>query len=262
MGDCDVPESCDGYSSDCPMDMFKPPETLCRDSMGDCDVSESCTGYSAVCPPDNNQPKGTLCRLSNGICDSSEYCTGTTKECPPDEKQPSSYMCRAAVTGSDGTTCDSAEYCTGYSDDCPDDQFLSSGVLCRGTGMDQCDVAEYCDGICPQCPPDLHNDYAYTYKCGETIYLCAVGVDQLTKVEDGYSYGSEYSVCDIGSARDIIQLPWPLCVGKCIDEICPNGLGLINLSEGHCLPSNGKWACDLKIDVDYSTALPHCMETA
>jgi hypothetical protein len=124
--------------------------------------------------------------------------------------------------------------------------------------MDKCDVAEHCDGICPQCPPDIRNDHAYSYRCGQTIFLCAVTREQLTLSNDNYSFGSDRAVCDIGIGMDFVQLPWPLCVGKCIEEICPNGAELRNLVEGHCIPSNGKWACDLSLTVDYTSQLPHC----
>ncbi len=52
VGECDVAESCDGASRECPPDAFVAAGAVCRSAVGACDVAESCAGTSAVCAPD------------------------------------------------------------------------------------------------------------------------------------------------------------------------------------------------------------------
>jgi hypothetical protein len=55
-GDCDVEETCDGTSMDCPDDVLADQTVECRASTGDCDPAELCAGDSADCPADVTIP--------------------------------------------------------------------------------------------------------------------------------------------------------------------------------------------------------------
>src|SRR5439155_18344256 len=111
-----------GTDPDCPADAKS--TDVCRPAAGDCDVAESCDGTSDDCPPDSVAGAFLECRPSAGACDAAENCTGTAVDCPVDTFQPSTVECRSSAGA-----CDTAESCTGSSADCPADA-KSSGV-CR-----------------------------------------------------------------------------------------------------------------------------------
>ena len=117
-GLCDVEESCDGVSADCPADKLAVAGTSCRAAAGDCDIAETCTGTSPDCPADGFKLTGTVCRAVAGPCDVAESCTGTSALCPVDSVAPATTICRAST---DGNKCDPAENCTGSSANCPSD---------------------------------------------------------------------------------------------------------------------------------------------
>ena len=117
-GPCDVDETCDGVTADCPADKLAAAGTSCRASAGDCDVAETCAGTSAFCPTDGFKQAGTVCRAAAGVCDVAESCTGTNATCPVDSLAASSTVCRAST---DSNKCDPAESCTGSSVSCPTD---------------------------------------------------------------------------------------------------------------------------------------------
>lgn len=85
-GPCDVVETCDGVSADCPADKLASADTECRASAGECDLSETCSGTAVACPVDRLKPAGTLCRASSdgNACDPTESCTGRSASCPAD----------------------------------------------------------------------------------------------------------------------------------------------------------------------------------
>jgi hypothetical protein len=122
--------------------------TVCRAQAGACDVAETCDGTSLNCPTDTVAPVGTVCRVANGPCDVSESCDGTTKICPADGFKPTTTVCRAS-TG----VCDAAETCSGTSAACPADAFASATTACRPAGGG-CNVAETCTGTSSICPAD------------------------------------------------------------------------------------------------------------
>ncbi len=82
-GLCDVVEICDGLSSGCPTNRFRPAE-ICRPAVGDCDVAEYCTGVGPACPADRFHTTNVVCRAATGPCDSAEQCSGLAPDCPPD----------------------------------------------------------------------------------------------------------------------------------------------------------------------------------
>jgi fibronectin type 3 domain-containing protein len=117
-GLCDVAESCDGMSADCPADKLAVAGTECRAAAGDCDIAETCSGTSGDCPVDGFKQAGTVCRAAAGLCDVAESCTGSTAACPIDSMAPAITVCRAST---DGNRCDPEETCTGSGASCPAD---------------------------------------------------------------------------------------------------------------------------------------------
>ncbi|MFT3771417.1 MAG: MYXO-CTERM sorting domain-containing protein [Minicystis sp.] len=148
LGACDVAELCDGTSSDCPADAKAGSNVTCRVKAGPCDADEVCDGASDACPADVKLAGGTECRAKSGACDEAETCDGVSDACPPDEKASAGVECRAK-----SGACDKAETCDGVSDACPPDEKASAGVECRAA-VDACDAAETCDGTSDACPSD------------------------------------------------------------------------------------------------------------
>jgi cysteine-rich repeat protein len=144
-GACDLEETCDGASDQCPADAKSTAE--CRASAGACDVAESCDGSGDACPADVLEPATTACRAAAGVCDLLETCSGSDPQCPTDAK--STAECRTAAG-----VCDVAEACDGVGDACPADAFLTVGTECR-TAAGVCDFAETCTGGDAQCPADV-----------------------------------------------------------------------------------------------------------
>lgn len=148
LGICDLAESCDGTSIDCPLDKAEPTMKECRASAGPCDVAEVCDGVSGACPADKFIAPSTVCRAAVDACDAAEVCSGSDASCPPDRVKASTVACRP-VAG----PCDVAESCDGTNVACPADTFKASTVTCRAaTGV--CDQAELCSGTSAACPSD------------------------------------------------------------------------------------------------------------
>jgi hypothetical protein len=147
-GDCDLPESCDGTTNDCPADGFQTNAVQCRAAAGACDVAESCSGSSATCPADSKS--SAQCRASAGDCDVPESCNGTSNDCPANGFQTNAVLCRAAAGD-----CDVAENCTGAAATCPDDAVQPNTYQCRGSDGSPCDPAEFCNGVGKSCGPDV-----------------------------------------------------------------------------------------------------------
>lgn len=147
-GDCDVAETCDGASVDCPADLYASASTTCRESNGLCDVAETCSGDSPTCPADTFA-SGVECRAQDGDCDVAEACDGSSAECPADALAGSDVVCRAAAEGG----CDIADYCSGASKACGFDLVASEGTECRAS-TGGCDPAETCKGDSTACPAD------------------------------------------------------------------------------------------------------------
>jgi hypothetical protein len=56
----------------------------CRPTAGVCDLPESCDGVSNNCPGDTLKWFFSVCRASAGVCDVPEYCPGSGPGCPAD----------------------------------------------------------------------------------------------------------------------------------------------------------------------------------
>jgi hypothetical protein len=147
VGDCDVPETCDGINSECPDDGVAPTSVVCRPATGACDLAETCDGTTAACPPDAMTPAGTICRPPVGPCDAAEHCTGDSPACP-DNALSTGTVCRPAAGA-----CDTPEVCAGDTPACPPDRLQLAGTVCR-PAVDICDAAEFCTGSSVACPAD------------------------------------------------------------------------------------------------------------
>jgi len=90
-GACDLPESCDGVSNDCPADQKS--TAVCRPATGTCDVAESCDGVSNTCPADAHQPDGTTCSDGNS-CTTGDNCqNGTCVATPNADGCADDFLC-------------------------------------------------------------------------------------------------------------------------------------------------------------------------
>ncbi|MEM9074678.1 MAG: hypothetical protein AAGE52_39650, partial [Myxococcota bacterium] len=133
-GGCDVPERCDGTSTECGSDEVVP-GSVCRPRWGNCDVEEYCDGIDSQCPDDAHMPYGTTCRAGEDTC-TDWVCDGTTADCASygNERlrfwQPSTSgrhdICRPSRGG-----CDPVENC-GDMDVCPPDIAQPNGSPCEG----------------------------------------------------------------------------------------------------------------------------------
>lgn len=200
------------------------------------------------------KPLGHVCRESRGVCDQTETCNGVDVVCPEDRLEPAGFVCRSAVLATDGTTCDAPETCDGVNDHCPEDLYLPTGTICRPSA-DPCDVVDTCAGDTVACPSDLRNDFAKTFKCGTTCYLCGVGVEELGRNNGGASL---LGGCSMGKCKTFVALPWPACETECNTQKCPNGKDLSNIEHHVCDKNDGTWDCVNKIDVSSSTVFPIC----
>ena len=118
---CDVPESCDGVSNDCPADAKS--TAVCRAAAGPCDLAESCDGVNNNCPADAKST--AVCRPAVDQCDVAESCDGSSNTCPADGFQPDGTACNDNNTCTTGETCQSG-VCTGT----PDPDVCADDFLC------------------------------------------------------------------------------------------------------------------------------------
>lgn len=107
---------------------LKPTSEVCRPIAGGCDVAETCDGRSSDCPPDQVVTAETTCRPAVDVCDEAEKCSGTSKSCPEDKPFGGVKVCRAA------SQCDEAEECDGANTSCPRDRFKPDGATCELSG--------------------------------------------------------------------------------------------------------------------------------
>jgi len=90
-GECDdnhdcTYDICDTSTHACSHNPMSMSGSVCRHSTGDCDIEETCNGISLDCPEDTFLSSGTECRASSGICgDQTEFCSGDSPLCPADD---------------------------------------------------------------------------------------------------------------------------------------------------------------------------------
>lgn len=75
QGICDIAETCNGVTDECPTDAVANSGTSCRGIQGGCDVAESCDGVGKACPAD-------VFAANTVVCTGNYFCSGTAAECP------------------------------------------------------------------------------------------------------------------------------------------------------------------------------------
>ena len=165
QGPCDVTETCDGTTSECPADALAPASSTCRAATGPCDAAERCTTGTADCATDSFVATGVACPSGScdglGACSSAcspgaacstgnpcelgEFACGPTR-CLAVGPAPAATICRAPAG-----PCDAQEICGGAST-CPADGFSFSGICRDARGP--CDIVESCFGSSAACPVD------------------------------------------------------------------------------------------------------------
>ena len=206
VGPCDITETCDGASTDCPGDVYQK-GSLCRAATGDCDMPEYCPGDAADCPADAVSGQGVECRGAAGDCDLAEACDGASKDCPADALAAASALCRKAVG-----TCDKDEYCTGAAADCPKDALVAAGSVCRATAG-PCDIPETCDGLAGTCPTDKFDGSGTTLSSGG---CGTAGVCDGSSATGGATLSAKGTVC---RASKGVCDPDEVCDG--VNSACP-----------------------------------------
>jgi hypothetical protein len=220
-GDCDVAETCDGSSAECPDDAVADTSVKCGEKDGLCDVDDFCDGTSKDCT-DNVAAAGTVCRVQTDLCDVEDTCDGTSKVCT-DDVAAAGTVCREAAG-----LCDEEEICDGSAKTCPDDAFAPPDTVCR-VAADTCDLEEKCTGDSPFCPCDKARSSGYTYKCGTIQCLCGPDTDplELTAQTSGGSGngkgGTKYDFgeCSIGTGSALVHLDYPECLTTPMLPDCP-----------------------------------------
>lgn len=124
----------------------------CRAASGTCDVAETCDGVSLNCPADGVEPDTTFCRAPSGTCGMDAFCNGSDKFCPPNPVRPDTFMCRAAKPF---YLCEGDSFCNGTQQHCPSNPIFDSSVECRPSTA-ACDPAETCNGMVRYCPTDVN----------------------------------------------------------------------------------------------------------
>lgn len=124
--------------------------TVCRTAPGVCDVAEVCDGSSTACPANGFKPSSTQCRAascSNGTATQSANCTGSSPNCPGvTTSQCSPYLCSGTACGSDcssDSNCITGYFCNG-SNTCESKR--SNGASC--SAANQCTSGHCVDGVC------------------------------------------------------------------------------------------------------------------
>lgn len=120
LGECDLPETCDGVGDRCPPDAVAGPDTECRASAGVCDAAEVCDGFAVDCPADASEVNGTMCvdtaacgawcvdgacLAMPGFCDDGDVCTADMCGEAGCEHAPIEGCCRADLDCDDGDPC-------------------------------------------------------------------------------------------------------------------------------------------------------------
>src|SRR5438034_311502 len=146
--DCDLGSAINGSGSSCCKNncTFQPVTNVCRNAVNECDLAETCTGFSATCPADAVKSAGTVCTDDGNPC-TTDVCNGTVGS--PACQHPAGNA--GATCTDDGNPC-TLDQCDGTSTTCQHPAG-NAGAVCRAAAG-VCDVAETCDGSSITCPAD------------------------------------------------------------------------------------------------------------
>ncbi len=195
LGECGVPEVCDGVSYECPPDLHAPMSQECRSAVDVCDVAEFCTGALAGCPMDEYAATTEVCRSApTGSCDVAESCTGSSPDCPADGVVPMGTDCGGLPTGG---ACDAPDSCDGTSAVC-DDSVAPTGTVCRPK-FSACEADAVCDGSTLACPANMLAGTGTPCGCG----MCVAGSCTNTAMSDLSCAGGTADICCVPSASAI-----------------------------------------------------------
>jgi len=225
-GVCDVAETCDGMSTECPRDVVTSTAVVCREAAGDCDFPERCDGASVACPADMVVGAGVECRPSAGRCDRVEACNGRSAACPVDVFAPADGTpCRPTVSGG----CDAPEFCNGASAACPTDAFVALGFACSG-GYCAGSSAMCLSGCTPGAPCVVPDEPCSegTVLCGAGgVPNCVPGALRLAGVECRPARG----VCDVAEVCDGGSPSCPLDEFVSAGTLCREASGTCDVGE-------------------------------
>ncbi|WP_437624503.1 hypothetical protein [Sorangium sp. So ce1151] len=91
QGDCQACSRAAGAVADGTCSL-RPAGAECRAASHACDVAETCEGWSVECPEDQRAPAGTVCRGATDACDMAELCD-RARQCPDDRSMPDGAAC-------------------------------------------------------------------------------------------------------------------------------------------------------------------------
>src|SRR5205823_4196273 len=128
----------------CPSDAVRPSSFVCRSAAGDCDVGEACNGTSTSCPGNSFKPAGASCGSSTNTecnhpdtCDGSGTCLGNVV---PNGTACSSDGYKKAGTGCDDhNACTTKEKCVSLGKDPSGNDVTTCGNGVASPGARECD---------------------------------------------------------------------------------------------------------------------------
>lgn len=173
-GDCDLEESCDGVSAECPSDEKQSAATVCNPAANDCDVAEECDGSSNACPLDAFRPIGMPC--AGGFCDESHMCSDT---CSPGASCSPTNICRTGEIS-----------CAGGVPNCVAMGNVTSGTECQATEFGTWGSCGSFAGMCDELGSQDRSVDTYTCESGACVQSTSSGSRACTRDTDGGSCGS------------------------------------------------------------------------
>jgi hypothetical protein len=137
LDECDLAESCDGISDQCPADTFVAADVECGDEGDACTEQDRCDGLGS-CTDNGFAVAGAACGdVSDTECSNPDTCDGfgtcTTNDAAP-----------GAPCADLGDACTRADYCLFGS--CVDAGFLAAGGPCGDGNDTECTNPDECDG--------------------------------------------------------------------------------------------------------------------
>jgi len=197
FNECDVAETCDGISTECPADNFSPIFTPCgSDNETDCDKKDFCDG-TGFCL-NNWVPNGESCGTEEDECTYGDQCSNGV--CVQGSHKPKYTKC-GNETESD---CDNPDFCNGKGMCLTN--WKHDGLPC-GIGGDECRDQDTCfQGKCQPngIKPDLTPCGKAEDECNQAD-VCRAGVCTSTPKPEFTPCGQQASegLCDLPDSCDV-----------------------------------------------------------